>query len=335
MPVIPAQAGRSGGVRKMTLLLKESDVRAVLTMDLALAAVEEAFRGLADGSAVNHPRRRVPLQRGVLNYMASVVNSRRALGVKLYPTTGRRVDFLIPLYDSESGRLLALLEGDWLGRFRTGAASGVGTRYMARAESRTLGLFGCGSQAATQLLAVCAVRPIELVHVYSRSTGHRTAFVAEMGPQVPAELVAVDHPRAAVEGMDIITTITAAREPLFDGDWVAPGTHINAAGSNRLTNRELDARTVARASSVAADSVEQAKMESGDLAGAVAEGTIRWEDVLEFAEVVAGRAPGRTSPDEITLFESQGISVWDVALAARVYELARERGLGQEIPLFD
>jgi ornithine cyclodeaminase/alanine dehydrogenase-like protein (mu-crystallin family) len=231
--------------------------------------------------------------------------------------------------------MLALIEGDWLGRLRTGAASGVATRYMARANSRRLGLFGTGGQARTQLLAICAVRPIERVHVYSRSVESRAAFVAEMQPQVQAELVPVDDPRAAVSGMDIVTTMTASSQPVFQGAWIEPGTHINAAGANHLKRRELDGDAVARSGRIAVDSVEQAKVEAGDLAAAVAEDRLRWEDVLEFADIASGKTPGRASDDEITLFESQGISVWDVATAARVYELATARGLGQMIPLFD
>jgi len=206
---------------------------------------------------------------------------------------------------------------------------------MARANARRLGLFGTHGQARTQLLAICAVRPIERVHIYSRSAENRAAFLAEMQPQVQAELVAVGDPRAAVAGMDIVTTMTSSSQPVFQGAWIEPGTHINAAGANHLRRRELDGDAVARSGRIAVDSVEQAKLEAGDLAAAVNEGRLRWEDVLEFSEIVGGRVPGRTSDDEITLFESQGISVWDVAAAARVYELATARGLGQMIPLFD
>ena len=304
-------------------------------MEIALEAVEEAFHGLADGSAINFSRRRLALDKGVLHYMASAVRSRNALGLKVYPTFGGLVQFIVPLYDATTGRMLALIEGDWLGQARTGAASGVATKYMARANSRRLGLFGTGGQARTQLLAVCAVRPIERVHVYSRSLENRAAFVAEMQPQVEAELVGVDDPRAAVAGMDIVTTMTSSSQPVFQGAWLEPGTHISAAGANHLRRREIDGDAVARSGRIAVDSVEQAKLEAGDLAAAVNEGRLRWEDVLEFSEIVGGRVPGRTSDDEITLFESQGISVWDVAAAARVYELATARGLGQMIPLFD
>ena len=203
----------------MVLLLKEADVKAVLTMSIALESVEEAFQGLADGSAVNQSRRRIALDKGVLHYMASAVRSRNALGLKVYPTIGGPMQFLVPLYDATTGRMLALIEADWLGRVRTGAASGVATKYMARASSRRLGLFGAGGQARTQLLAVCAVRPIERVHIYSGSAGSRAAFVAEMQPQVQAELVPVDDPRAAVAGMDIVTTMTSSSQAPWKTGW--------------------------------------------------------------------------------------------------------------------
>ena len=319
----------------MVTLLTEADVRRVLTMEMALAAVEAAFQSLAAGNASNLPRRRVAVPGGLLHVMASAMPDLHVLGLKAYATFGGPVDFLVPLYSSDTGRLLALIEADWLGRVRTGAASGVATKYLARSDARTLGLFGTGGQAQTQLLAVCAARPIERVQVYSRHAERRAAFVAAMQPQVSATLVAVDDPRAAVEGLDIVTTMTTSAQPVFDGGWLAPGTHINAAGSNQLRRRELDAATFRRSACITADSVEQAKLESGDLAGAVAQGALTWDRVTEFAEVVGGRVAGRVAPTDITVFESQGLSVWDVATAAAVYTLAVERGLGQPLPLFE
>ena len=274
----------------MVTLLTEADVRAVLTMDLALEAVETAFRSLAAAPGRNYPRRRVSVPAGLLHFMAGAVPELNALGLKAYATFGGPVDFLVPFYAADTGRLLALIEADWLGRMRTGAASGVATKYLAQPDARTLGLFGTGGQAQTQLLAVCAVRPIERVHVYSRSAERRAAFVAAMQPQVSATLVPVDDPRAAVAGLDVVTTMTTSAQPVFDGAWLSPGAHVNGAGSNQLRRRELDAATFRRAAVVTADSVEQAHFESGDLAGAVAEGALAWEQVVDFAEVLAGRA---------------------------------------------
>jgi ornithine cyclodeaminase/alanine dehydrogenase-like protein (mu-crystallin family) len=318
----------------MTLLLTERDVQSLLTMELALEAVEAAFRALGEGSAMNHPRRRIPIKHGLLHYMASALPSHNAFGLKIYPATSKGITFLILLYDYDTGRLLALIEGDYLGRLRTGAASGVATKYMARADSKTLAIIGAGGQARTQMQAVCAVRPIEQVRIYSRNAEKRAEFVREAQGSVNAEIIAVEHPRAAVEGADVVVTITTSSTPVFDGRWLGPGTHINAAGSNHLKRREIDGETVRRAAHVAVDSLEQARLECGDLAPAVEEGLITWEAVKELADIVTQKTPGRTSAEDITLFESHGLSVWDIAAAARVYELAVQRGLGQKLPLF-
>ncbi|MBI3241122.1 MAG: ornithine cyclodeaminase family protein [Chloroflexi bacterium] len=319
----------------MVLWLTEKDVRSLLTMEMALEAVEESFHGLAEGTATNMPRRRISHERNTFHLMFSAVGSRNVIGVKAYNTYGGPVDFLIPLYSTETGRLIALIEGDWLGRVRTGAASGVASKYLARPGSKTLSLFGTGSQAQTQMLAVCAaLGTIERVNVYSRNAENRATFVAEMQPQVKAQIVAVNSPEATLEGADVIATMTTSKEPVFRGDLLPPGVHINAAGSNHARRREIDGETVRRCARIAVDSIEQAKMECGDLIAAVEEKITRWDDMIEFADIVGGKTPGRSSPDEITLFESQGISVWDVATAARVYELAVERSVGQKIEEF-
>ncbi|MBL8095136.1 MAG: ornithine cyclodeaminase family protein [Anaerolineales bacterium] len=317
----------------MTLLLTERDVESVLTMDLALACVEAAQRALG-AQGVNHPRRRLPVPDGQLHYMTSSLPGVDAFGAKLYATGHGAPRFLVPLYRGSTGVLLALIEADWLGRLRTGAASGVATKFMARADAEVLGVIGTGGQAFTQVLAVCAVRPIKQVRVYGRDPARRAAFARSLGGALTAEVQAVADARAAIEPADVVVTMTSASAPVFDGAWLKAGAHVNAAGSNHLLRREIDGVTVARAARVVADSVEQARLESGDLAAAVAEGALRWEDVLEFTDVVCGRVPGRAAPDEITLFESHGLSAWDIATAVRVYDLARERGLGVEIPLF-
>jgi ornithine cyclodeaminase/alanine dehydrogenase-like protein (mu-crystallin family) len=206
---------------------------------------------------------------------------------------------------------------------------------MARPGSRILGLIGTGGQARTQMLAVCqALGTIEEVRLYSRSAEKRAAFVREMQPQVEARLAPVESAREAVEGADVVTTMTSASEPVFDGAWLRPGTHVNAAGSNSARRREIDRTTIQRCARIAIDSVEQGRVECGELIDAAEAGILTWEQVIEFADIAGGKTPGRASTDEITLFESQGISVWDIATAARVYELAVERGLGQEIALF-
>lgn len=318
----------------MTLLLTEHDVENLLTMEMALEAVETAFRELGSGSATNHARRRVPIKNGLLHYMASAAPNQNVFGLKMYPATSMGANFLIPLYHYETAKLAALIEADYLGKLRTGAASGVATKYLARPDAKVLGLIGSGGQARTQMQAICAVRPIERVLVFSRSAEKRAQFVQENQGTVAAEIVAVESVREAVEPADVVATITNSTTPVFEGVWLKPGTHINAAGSNHLKRREIDGETVRRAGRIAVDMLEQAQQECGDLAAATADGITTWEAVVEMAAVVSGAVPGRTSIEEITLFESHGLSVWDVLTAAKVYQLAVARGVGQNIPLF-
>jgi len=317
----------------MAFHLTEHDITGLLTIDLALAGVEDAHRALG-AEGVNLPRRRLPTPGGLLHDMAASLPTHDTFGVKLYATGHGAPRFLVLLYRASSGELLALIEADQLGRMRTGAASGVATRHMAREDSRVLGLIGTGGQALTQALAICTVRPIERVLVYGRDPERRVRFAEALSREVTAVVAPVETPRAAIEPADVVATMTSSATPVFDGAWLKPGTHVNAAGSNHLKRREIDGLTVARAARVVADSVEQARLESGDLAAAVAEGRLNWEDVVELTDVVCDRVPGRAANDEITLFESHGLAAWDVATASALYEQALERGLGVEIPLF-
>jgi ornithine cyclodeaminase/alanine dehydrogenase-like protein (mu-crystallin family) len=318
----------------MALHLTEHDVESVLTMDLALACVEDAHRALGE-TGVNHPRRRLPVPAGQLHYMTSSLPGQDVFGAKLYATGHGAPRFLVLLYRASTNALLALIEADLLGRIRTGAASGVATRYLAREDSRSLGLIGTGWQAHTQAVAICAVRPIERVFVYGRDPQRRSTFAGTLASAVAADVVAVDTPRAAIEHADVVATMTSSAIPVFDGAWLRPGAHVNAAGSNHLRRREIDATTVKRSARIVADSIEQAHLESGDLAAAVADGALEWPSVVELTDVVCGRVPGRLDREEITLFESHGLSAWDVATAVRVYDLARERGLGRDVPLWN
>ena len=176
--------------------------------------------------------------------------------------------------------------------------------------------------------------PLWSGRLFGRDPERRTQFVDALGHEVTAEVVGVEAPQAAIESADVVATMTSSATPVFDGAWLKPGTHVNAAGSNHLRRREIDGTTVRRAARIVADSVEQARVESGDLAAAVAEGLAEWRSVLELTDVVCGNTPGRTEPDQITLFESHGLAAWDVATAAALYELALERGLGQTAPLW-
>lgn len=318
----------------MTLLLREVDVRALLTMPLAIEAVETAFQRLADGKAILHCRQRLHLpDKAFLHYMAAADNVSGYMGMKIYTSVRGALRFLVPLYRATTGELLALLEADFLGQMRTGAASGVATKYMARADARTVGIVGTGGQARTQLEAVAAVRTLDRVRAFGRDPQRRQQFAREMTERLRLPVEPVGSAEEAVRGADVVITATTASHPVVLGQWLAPGAHINAIGANFPQKRELDDEAVCRAGIIAVDSREQARLEAGDLIQALGDDAGRWSAVREMAEIVAGGARGRTDPRQITLFKSNGIAIWDVAVAGLVYELAEHRGLGRRVPL--
>ncbi|MGA7786238.1 MAG: NAD(P)-binding domain-containing protein, partial [Candidatus Acidiferrales bacterium] len=210
----------------MALLLKEKDVRELLTMSDAIAAVEEVMRRQAAGQAIVHPRHRLELpDKGFLHYMAGADVAAGLVGMKLYTSVHGALRFLVPLYRSGTGELIALVEADYLGLMRTGAASGVATRYMARQDSRTLGVIGTGYQASSQITAVAAVRKLNRVRVFGRDDERRARFAAEMSARMYINVEPAASAEEAVRGADIIVTATTALKSVLDGAWIAPGTH--------------------------------------------------------------------------------------------------------------
>jgi ornithine cyclodeaminase/alanine dehydrogenase-like protein (mu-crystallin family) len=319
----------------MPLLLTEADVQAILTMPLALELVEQSFLRLADGTAVCHPRQRLRLAgKGFLHYMAASDSAGGYVGLKIYTVSPSGVRFLVPLFSGQSGELLALIEANHLGQARTGAASGVATRVMARADARTAGIIGTGFQARTQLQAVALARKLERVRVFGRNPERREQFAKEMTARIGTPVTPVASAEEAVRGADILITSTNATQPVVEGRWLEPGVHINAIGINFADRREIDSETVNRADVIAADSVEQSKIEAGDLILAFGADAQRWKSVLELSDIVSGKIAGRTSRDQITLFKSNGLAIEDIVVGGRVYELARERGMGRDVPMF-
>jgi ornithine cyclodeaminase/alanine dehydrogenase-like protein (mu-crystallin family) len=320
----------------MPLLLTEADVRGLLTMELALEAVEEAFRRLAAGAGLVQPRRRLNVPgESYLHYMAAADSASGYMGLKIYTTSRHGLRFLVPLFDANSGDSLALVEADYLGQMRTGAASGVATKFMARREASTVGIIGTGSQAKTQLEAVAAVRGITEIRAYGRDPARRENFAKEMTARLGVRVAPVESAERAVRDAAIVITATTSTRPFLEGAWLASGGHINAIGANFPQKRELDDEAVRRCDVIAVDSREQSKMEAGDLIDTLRDDDAGWGRVLELSEIVAGKAKGRKGGDEITLFKSSGIASEDVAVAGRIYELARERGVGKEIAMWE
>jgi ornithine cyclodeaminase/alanine dehydrogenase-like protein (mu-crystallin family) len=311
------------------LLLAEDDVRRLLTMDVALDAVESGLKKLALDEAENVPRTRCRTDHVMLHVMSAAAKGVGFLGYKVYTTSKQGARFHVGLFDGRTGELVALIEADYMGQMRTGAASGVATKQLAKPQAASVGIYGAGKQARTQLQAVCAVRPIERVAVFSRSEDSRRRFADEMSQKCGVEVVPVDRPELAARGQEIVITATSAIEPVLRGEWLEDGTHLNVVGSNFLSKAEIDVATVRRATRIVVDSKEQCKLEAGDLVPAVEAGVLHWSDVVELGAVLAGQAPGRGGPADVTLFKSVGLAIEDVATAARVYAAAKEQGVGR------
>ena len=298
----------------MALHLTEADVARLLTPADAIVAVEESFRRLAAGEIVNVPRYRVGLENGFLAVMSAVDRSRGLACVKTYAGAADGVSFVVVLFDG--GAVRALIEADMLGRLRTGSASAVAAKYLARPGAATLGVIGCGTQARTQVACIREALPgIGQVVAYCRDEKRLAAFCKEVGAE-PGE----SHRVAAAQ--DIVVTITTSRDPVLRGEWLQPGALVCAAGANHPKARELDNAVLERAAFVCCDSLEDAKIESGDLIEPVGQGVLDWLEVHELQEVIAGDLPGRRSDDDIVVFKSNGLAAWDLAAAARVVELA-------------
>ncbi|HXY79246.1 MAG TPA: ornithine cyclodeaminase family protein, partial [Candidatus Bathyarchaeia archaeon] len=273
-------------------------------------------------------------ERGLMNYMAATDFAGGYMGLKIYTVSPGGIRFLVPLFSSKSGELCALIEADYLGQMRTGAATGVATRVLARPDARSLGIIGTGLQSRTQLEAVAHATKPEIIRAYGRDAARREKFAEEMTSKLAIPVVAVDSAEQAVRESDVIITSTTASKPVVEGRWLRPGTHINAIGSNFAEKQEIDAEAVGRCDVIAADSVEQSKIEAGDLIQAFGQDSARWAAVRELADIIAGTAPGRTNQDQITLFKSNGLAIEDVVVGGRVYELARQRGIGRDVPMW-
>lgn len=316
----------------MALFLTESDVRRLLTMDLALAAVAAAHRAHALGRAIDIPRQRTRVPTASLHILQGALLDENVMGYKAYTASKAGARFLVHLFDAAEGKLLAIIEADFLGMMRTGAAGGIAAAHLSRPEAATVALIGAGWQAQSQLEAICKVRSIKQVKLFSRNPDKCRLASADFARRFGVEVVPAETAESAVRGSDIVVTVTTAGSPVLLGEWLAAGMHINAAGSNALIRRELDEKAVGRAGLVCVDSRATALREAGDLLPALEKGRLHEGQFVELGEIVAGIRPGRTDPKAITLFESQGMAIQDLAVAQRLVELAQRQGLGAQLP---
>ena len=329
----------------MPLLLTRKDVEKVLTMKDAIAAVEEGFRQLALGNVIMPQRTaiRISEHHGIHLGMPAYVGGEEGRGslalkvVTVYPENQSK--FGLPttigtllLNDPRTGALVAIMDAGFLTAMRTGAVSGVATSYLAREDARSVGVFGAGVQARAQLIAMCEVRSIERALVCDPWIEGRDKFATELSERLSIPVEPTDDPRACVDN-DIVVAASSSGEPIFEGSWLAPGTHINGIGSHSPNTRELDTVTIQR-SKVVPDLAAACLVEAGDLIMPIKEGAITEDHIhASLGEVVAGLKPGRESDEEITLFKSVGLAVQDAATAAQVYDLARAAGVGVEIEI--
>jgi len=316
----------------MAILLREEDIEKLVTMEMAIETIEEAFRLQGEYKVENIPRRRSRLNKGMLHVMSASFPTLGYAGLKSYASVTGKPRFYVTLYNAD-GAMVAIMEADKLGQMRTGAATAVATKYMARRESSRMGVFGTGWQARAQVEAVCAVGSFRNIVVWSRNAENRQKFCEEMAEATGVPVIPAETPEEAAKEKDIIITATSSREPVLKGEWLSEGAHINAIGSNFLDRQELDVEAVRRSDCIIVDSNEQAMLESGDLAKAAEAKAFFWEDARELGLVVIGEYPGREDSAEITLFESHGIALEDVALAVKVYEKAAAEEIGEKLPL--
>lgn len=317
----------------MTRYLTEADVKQVLTMPLALEAMEDAHRALAEQRAVDVPRERIHLPTGTQHVLQAAAPELGYVGFKYYYTRPTGKSFYVHLMNTETAKLAAIIEAVWMSMVRTGATSGVATRYLANPDATVVGQIGAGYQGTSQLEAVCNVRKIRSAKVYARNRDRLTGFCDTMSERLGIEVAPAESAEAAVRGAHIVNVITKSAEPVLKGKWLEPGQHVNAAGSNALSRREIDEDAVRKCDIVTVDGRGTARKESGDLLPAVEKGWLRWDTLTEIGEVIAGRAPGRSSPRQITLYESHGMGIQDLYAGAAVLALARERGIGTELPI--
>jgi alanine dehydrogenase len=316
----------------VAVFLSENDVKMLLTVPMVIEAVESAHRDLANGLAQDTPRARTRLPQTVLHMLQGALPAQGVLGYKAYTSNRSGNRFLVHVFDAASGLLRGVLEANYLGMMRTGAASAVAARYLAREDARIAGIFGSGWQAEGHVRTLCQVRPMEKIKVFSRKPEKLQAFCQRLTALTGVAVEPAATAEETVRGSDIIGTITSASQPLFDAAWLSPGTHINAAGSNALIRQELSEATINRCAIVSVDSIPTALLEAGDLLPLLEKGRLHSRQLVELGDVMIGRRPGRQTTDEITLFESQGMAIQDLALAVRLLAAAESAGIGAPLP---
>jgi ornithine cyclodeaminase/alanine dehydrogenase-like protein (mu-crystallin family) len=317
----------------MVRYIKEEDVRRILTMPGTIALMEQAFRDWAQGNATDVPRRRLRQPTGPFSMLMGAAPALNVLGFKATYNRPTASSALVQLYDQQRGNLIAMIECDWMGRMRTGATTGLATRLLSRVDASVVACFGTGRHGATQLEGVCAVRKIREVRAFGRNPERVAKFCDKMSHRLNVSVHPVVSPHEAISGAHIINVMTRAQTPVFDGKLLTPGQHVNAAGINAIDRREIDLETIRRSSVVVVDSRQVAQNESGDLLPAFEAGLLQWESLPDLGDILLDRRAGRTSPDQITLFESHGMCIEDLYTGKHVLEVALRENIGTDLPI--
>jgi len=325
-----------------TLVITQREVPRLLPMKECAELMAETLRTLARGDAVQPLRTAMwlPDRSGLLGVMPAYLGKPRSMGLKAVSVMpgnhGTPYDShqgAVLLFEAEHGSLLAVIDGSSITAIRTAAVSAAATRVLAREDAGDLAILGTGVQASTHLEAMSATRSLSRVRVWSRDPAHARAFAERESGRCGCFIEQSRSARDAVEGADLICTVTASREPVLLGDWIASGAHINAVGASFKGARELDTRAVARAR-LFVDRMESALHEAGDFLIPREEGAIRDDHIVgEIGDVLLGTTPGRRSAEEITLFKSVGLGVEDVAAAHLIYENALRNGAGTAVEM--
>jgi ornithine cyclodeaminase/alanine dehydrogenase-like protein (mu-crystallin family) len=316
----------------VALILREADVQELIEMDDVIAAVDAAMKELGEGTAHNEPRKRVFAPGGLLNVMFAAYPGGGCTGLKAYTVADGKVRFLVVVFALD-GTVQALIEADFMGSYRTGAATAVAVRALGPKGAVTVAVIGTGWQASTQALGLSRVLDIKELRVFSRDYDRRSAFAREQGEQLEVKTVASASAEEAVRGADVVVTITTSSSPVIEDSWVEPHAMVVAAGSNFRNKAEIPPELVARAQTVVVDQLAAARLESGDLIAAHEAGKFDWERAVELGSVLAGKwqPPAERG---ITIFESHGLALWDLAAGTVVLAAARERGMSEEVVLF-
>lgn len=317
----------------MARVLREADVLRVIDMDAVIAAIEQAMRELGDGTAQNEPRRRAFAPGGLLNVMFATYPGGGCMGSKTYSVSDHHVRFLVTLFALD-GSLTALIEADNLGAYRTGAATGVAARALATGSPAVVALIGTGHQATTQAHALSRALTVSELRVFGRDSERREAFAAERAQALGVRVVPATSAEQAVRDADVVVTMTTSATPVIESSWVKDGALVIGAGSNFANRAEIPSDLVARAHTVVVDQLATARLESGDLVAAHEAGKFDWDRAVELGAVLAGHAKPAPNDSGITLFESHGLALWDLAAASTIVPKAIAAGLGEELSLF-